>query len=172
MLTTAVFASEGDSYDTGTALDKAFDPVFDNTLPLVHTLRPKNCPCKCMNAHNARRQCRKFGLFCTLSSCTRSRGVRGQRCCQKAVGGFGRCECLPRRYTLAVSFQSELAARVLVADLCAIKKSCPPNCNCHGCAVFNVLCTSFKAPGGHRGWACSADCKGGVTTCRRIPGKR
>lgn len=159
--------------DTGGYLDKRgyTDEGGDNFAGTnsIHTLGRQSCPCKCMRGDLARTQCRKFSQFCEVSNCNRGGGLHGQRCCQKSVGGFGRCECLSNRFTIAVSFRSELAARVKLADLCAIKKTCPRNCNCSACPMFNVLCISFKAPKGERGWACSADCSRSIETCRRIP---
>lgn len=167
-----VFAVHTEHVQTGGFLDKTNSLPRGKSLDFIRTLRRRNCPCTCMRPDNARRQCRRFSSFCDVSQCTRGTGQRGERCCQRAVGGFGRCQCLANRFTIAVSFRSELRARALLADLCAIRKSCPPNCNCGSCPTFNVLCITFRAPGGQRGWACSADCRGTVTTCRRIPGTR
>lgn len=141
---------------------------FGLDLPFkgIRTLNPRNCPCRCMIPELAKKQCTRFGAFCALSGCTRRKGQVGQRCCRKSVGGFGRCECRGNRITLGISFKSQLAARNAAANFCAERRDCPPNCDCSACPVVNVFCLSLKNV-----WACRADCRAQVTSCRRILGK-
>lgn len=150
--------SELDKQLSGFGLDLSFKGI--------RTLRPQNCPCRCMLPELAKKQCSRFGAFCVLSGCTRRRGQVGQRCCRKTVRGFGRCECRGNRITLGISFKSQLAARNAASNFCAERRDCPPNCDCSACPVVNVFCLALKNV-----WACRADCRAQVTSCRRVLGK-
>lgn len=128
----------------------------------ARALSSRQCPCKCTSKGKARAECRKLGAFCNTSDCRTVAGPQGSRCCLRSDIGFGRCECLPGRLALGVSFESELSARKAAADFCAERRLCPPDCDCSACAVSKVFCLKVADV-----WACRADCLQEVTTCRR-----
>lgn len=170
--------SDSDMAVFGASMDLASQKVSARPQEMneasVRSLKTKDCPCKCTSRNKAKGQCKPFGNFCSVSSCNFPNGKKGSRCCDNAVGNFGRCECRSGIITLAWSFVNEGEARNKAADACAERKSCPPNCNCGRCPVGNVFCLKGVLPKkAGNFWVCRVDCTSAVvTTCERIPGTR